>query len=408
MKGRWIFWMILLALLLNAACTPTTEQPTAEQPITEQPTADQEPEGEEFTPEPEPTEPVSGRELTDIEWLLVGYGSQDAPTEPLPGSSVTLSFGDGELGGSAGCNHYFGDLAIDGATIEVGMLGSTMMWCENFMEQESAFLELLGGAQTFAWEPENGRLTIEAKGGTLLFQELEPPPDQPLIGTVWQLDSIGSGGAVQSTLVGSKVTIEFADGRASGSTGCNSFGADYTLEGEVLSLGAMAVTLQDCGGELMVQESTFLAALGAAESLTLAGETLLIGTAEGELIFKAATGLPLEGTIWVLEGISQGEAIVQTWVDVDISAEFAEGQVSGSAGCNHYFASYELDGTALTFGPIGRTEMACMEEGRMEREDEFLAALEGVTAYFVKMDRLTLTDAAGQPLLVFAAQEAAP
>ena len=34
-------------------------------------------------------------------------------------------------------------------------------------------------------------------------------------------------------------------------------------------------------------------------------------------------------------------------------------QVTGFAGCNNFFGSYELDGASLTFGPMGATRMAC-------------------------------------------------
>jgi heat shock protein HslJ len=34
-------------------------------------------------------------------------------------------------------------------------------------------------------------------------------------------------------------------------------------------------------------------------------------------------------------------------------------QVTGFAGCNHFFGRYELDGPSLKFGPLGSTRMAC-------------------------------------------------
>jgi len=34
-------------------------------------------------------------------------------------------------------------------------------------------------------------------------------------------------------------------------------------------------------------------------------------------------------------------------------------QATGFAGCNHFFGRYELDGSSLTFGPMGATRMAC-------------------------------------------------
>jgi heat shock protein HslJ len=37
----------------------------------------------------------------------------------------------------------------------------------------------------------------------------------------------------------------------------------------------------------------------------------------------------------------------------------AQKQATGFAGCNQFFGSYELDGSSLTFGPMGATRMAC-------------------------------------------------
>ena len=52
----------------------------------------------------------------------------------------------------------------------------------------------------------------------------------------------------------------------------------------------------------------------------------------------------------------------------------AKRQATGYAGCNRFFGGYELDGAALTFGPIGATKMACpdLEEGL---ETEFFKVL---------------------------------
>lgn len=53
----------------------------------------------------------------------------------------------------------------------------------------------------------------------------------------------------------------------------------------------------------------------------------------------------------------------------------ANQQATGYAGCNRFFGGYELDGAALTFGPIGATKMACpdLEEGL---ETEFFKVLD--------------------------------
>ena len=104
--------------------------------------------------------------------------------------------------------------------------------------------------------------------------------------------------------------------------------------------------------------------------------------------------------LWVLVGY--GDALNPTVVEegLVISAVFSstEGQVSGSGGCNNYFASYtSTDEGALTInGPIGSTAMACLEG--MEAEGAYFAALETVNAWALNENgNLELTYASGAP-----------
>jgi heat shock protein HslJ len=258
----------------------------------------------------------------------------------------------------------------------------------------------LGTAQTF--ELADDRLVIASAEGVLIFEQPEPTPDRPLTGTVWVLDALTAGDTVQSVLAGTRVTLELTDEKAGGSTGCNHYGASHGVDEDGITFGVMEVTLQDCGADIVEQEAAYLAALGSAETFTLEGDTLVIHSPGGRLVFKVAENLPLEGADWTLQGITQGVAIVSTWIDVEISATFANGQVKGFAGCNQYFASYEADGVALIIGPSGSTKKMCEDE-RMQREGDFFEALGAVAGYTIKTDTLTLSDADGKPLLVFRA-----
>lgn len=67
-------------------------------------------------------------------------------------------------------------------------------------------------------------------------------------------------------------------------------------------------------------------------------------------------------------------------------------RASGSGGCNRFTGSYELDGRALTFGPIASTMMACAEG--MDTEAAFFAALRRVRAWRIATG-LELLDADG-------------
>lgn len=51
-----------------------------------------------------------------------------------------------------------------------------------------------------------------------------------------------------------------------------------------------------------------------------------------------------------------------------------QGRAFGNAGCNHWFASYQLDGDTLSFGQPGSTRRMCAP-ALMEQEQRFFQAL---------------------------------
>jgi len=73
-----------------------------------------------------------------------------------------------------------------------------------------------------------------------------------------------------------------------------------------------------------------------------------------------------------------------------IDLRFGTDQVSGSAGCNSYSASFEAIGGSISFGPIQSTQMAC-ENAVMRAEAAYLRALEGSTTYHATHTVLHLT-----------------
>ncbi len=238
-------------------------------------------------------------------------------------------------------------------------------------------------------------------------QPADETPATPAIslpGTDWDLVSYGPADAPQTPAEDTRPTLSFTANGISGSTGCNSFFGDYTLEGTDLSVGMLGSTEMFCEG-LMDQEATIMQMLQEAQSISADAEGLTIYTAQGEMVFQPPVNQTLAGVDWVLSGIAdtEKEAVVSTWIDGEITAVFAEGQMSGSAGCNNYFASYETDGEKLTLGPVGSTKKLCDEEHNA-REMEFLTALQNVTGYTISRDSLTLTDAAGNGLLFFQTQ----
>jgi heat shock protein HslJ len=99
-----------------------------------------------------------------------------------------------------------------------------------------------------------------------------------LTGTEWRLISFGPSGAEASLVAGTTVTLKFGeDGRASGSTGCNSYGGTYQVRGDNISFGRLISTRRACLDQnANQQEQRFLSALEAANRFRLSSDRLTI------------------------------------------------------------------------------------------------------------------------------------
>jgi uncharacterized lipoprotein YbaY len=104
----------------------------------------------------------------------------------------------------------------------------------------------------------------------------------------------------------------------------------------------------------------------------------------------------LEGTAWLVEDIA-GRGVIdraQTTISFD-----APGRVSGSTGCNRFTGVATLEGEALRFGQLRRTQRACVP-ALMDQEQKFLTAMELVRGYSVAANGLLhLRGANAEPLL---------
>jgi len=127
-----------------------------------------------------------------------------------------------------------------------------------------------------------------------------------------------------------------------------------------------------------------------------AGMLLLLVSACGIIAEKD----PLDGTSWTLTAYQNTKPIEGT----TLTAEFSDGQIRGSAGCNSYFASYEVNGDSITIGDAGWTLMACMDpEGVMEQEQIFIQSLQGAQHFTLEDGQLMIFQSDGEAL-TFTAQ----
>jgi heat shock protein HslJ len=114
-----------------------------------------------------------------------------------------------------------------------------------------------------------------------------------------------------------------------------------------------------------------------------------------------ASGDPLDGTSWVLTAFGKSKPIGGT----RITAEFEEGEIRGSAGCNSYFGSYKIKGNAIEMSEIGSTLMACLEpEGIMDQEQLFTSFLSDAQEYRLNDGQLQIFRSDGEALTFISSQ----
>jgi uncharacterized lipoprotein YbaY len=195
----------------------------------------------------------------------------------------------------------------------------------------------LSAAAIYFFEGDNLLLDLMADSGTMRFS----PQTMELAGTSWTATGVNNGqGAVVTLLAGTEITANFgADGKLTGSAGCNNYSAAYQTAGNTLTIGPAAATRKLCSQPegLMEQETRYLAALGAVATYQLRGNKLELRTADGALaatfVSSGQTGsastASVSGTITYLQRIALPPNAVAEVKLVDVSRQDAEAIVLG-------------------------------------------------------------------------------
>jgi len=369
-----------------------------------------------------PAGPTITSTLEGTEWVLVSLNGDSL----IEGTNITLNFAactepsrsEGILSGFAGCNAYGGGpdsgpyTATDEGTLTIPQIAVTLQRCltpEGVIQQELAYIETLRNAA--AYRVMDDRLEIDNAAGetTLVFARKEEflmnPSD--LLGTRWQLLSWNGS----SPIVGSTITIAFAESEISGHAGCRGYRGTYEASGDDIRFPRLAMTeyLCLCPEALIAQEGQYTTSLGWATNYRLSEGQLEILTARGEVLIYGplpeGADTRQEGITWALTTFIEGETAMPVLAETEITVTFEDGTASGSAGCNTYSAAYTFDGSFFTFEAPAATEMACLDPADvMEQEQRYLGFLEDVTAYHINGNQLRLETGDGR-VLVFIAQE---
>ena len=222
---------------------------------------------------------------------------------------------------------------------------------------------------------------------------------RPRLDGTYTSTGITDNGADHPLAPNSQVTLSFQDGQLSANAGCNTMNGSYTVDGDQLVIGTLAMTQMACEEPLMTQDQWLATFLDSDPTFALAGDTLTLTSGTTVMTLAAASDSGLTGTSWVLNGIitpGPDGAIVSIPQGVAAGLVFNDdGTVAVSAGCNTGSADYTVEGSTITFGPVALTRMACEGPASEVEADVLLVLGAGPVEYSVDGSTLRLDTAEG-------------
>jgi heat shock protein HslJ len=212
--------------------------------------------------------------LRTTNWVLADRVSLGTPLDDV---AVDAVFDKTRVSGTSGCNGYSWSYTTNGTRMTVKDDGvSTLIACEDPAGAvEHAYLARL--RRVGRYRITSSTLTLSTRAGRRVLV-YRASVGAPALAGGWSVTSLYTGNAVQSPIAGSALTLEFADDRASGNSGCNTFDGPVKLSGvDGIALGPFRSTLKACADPaISTQEQQYLAALGLATTYRVTGNQLTL------------------------------------------------------------------------------------------------------------------------------------
>ncbi len=330
-----------------------------------------------------PPPPIDLDLLRSGTWTLWVGGGPGGEIPIVDGWPITVTFGDGTLGGTAACNDYGASYRIDGRRLVVEGLGQNEAGCApDVMASERAFFEALldvDGIDLVAEGRDGPDLALSGMATEMLFVLSAPAPTDELVEALWLLDALLVDGE-EIAPRGEPATLQLsADGGLSGSTGCRGLVGRYVVSGSSVLFNELGAE-GECPASLRDQDGLVINVLGDGFTTELDGDTLILTSAGNEgLRYRAVTEDELEevptvpvesdaealsGIEWVFAGGDGPDGPIAdpgtVEPDAEITLVLEDGTFRGVAVCNSYSGTVDIgDGGRFTFGPARSTRASC-------------------------------------------------
>ena len=205
----------------------------------------------------------------------------------VPGTRITLSFKDGSLSASGGCNSMGGTYTITGDRLTTTQMMTTEMGCEQPRMQQDQWLAALLSNSTI--DLAGDTLTLDDGTIKLTLQDREvADPDRPIEGTNWILDAIRTGEAVSSVPAGVTASIRIADGQIAVNDGCNVGSGAVQVTTDTLTIGPLMMSKRPCQAGTAGVESAVTTVLTGTIHYAIEADVLTIDAGASGLTYRAA------------------------------------------------------------------------------------------------------------------------
>lgn len=148
-----------------------------------------------------------------------------------------------------------------------------------------------GQIHAYAASPKDGSIVAEDRLAVTFSPVGQPAAVNTLEGITWVLAAFSQDEANSAFLAENQISAFFDPARhmVGGTAACNSYSAEYSLDGEKVSLGPAMSTLMACDEPRMTLETLFLATLGSVAIYQIENGQLILSDLQGAplLVFRA-------------------------------------------------------------------------------------------------------------------------
>ena len=186
----------------------------------------------------------------------------------VPDTTIRMSFRDGEISASAGCNSMGGPYDISDGQLIVDGLWATEAGCpgEGLHEQDEWLASVLTSRPTLSTDDPRFTLRTDAVSITLLDREVAEP-DLELVGPAWKLDGFLENGGASFGDWPTTALVFSDDGSFAIESGCPVTTGRFAVEGSSLRFSEVSHDLGACPSEpaFAIEVATAVLADGTVE-----------------------------------------------------------------------------------------------------------------------------------------------